>query len=186
MATTIAERELPDGGRGLWQMVLLMGALFLAAALATRARRGVHGLLLGMAGFWLVWGIWGSLLLNDSNSAVGVMRKAGAIAGPKAEIAMVGWKEQNLLMADRPMKDFGFLRDTGDQFLDAARWAAEKPDQRWIFALREAVSACVKRDKVTIVGFANRRQWWMFQAEAVVPDCRPQWAESPDKSEDGG
>ena len=141
-----------------------------------------------MAGFWLVWSGWGSLLLNDSNSAVGVMRRAGQIAGPAAQIGMVGWKEQNLLMADRPMQDFGFVRDTGHQFVDAARWAAEKPDTRWIFGLREAVSACVVRSKVTVAGYANRRQWWMFRSDAVVPDCVPQRSEAPDKAdaEDAG
>ena len=188
MNSMVTERELADGGRSLWWMLISMGGLFLLAAAALRPRRGIHALLAGMAGFWLVWSIWASLLLNDSNSAVGVMRRAGQIAGPAAQIGMVGWKEQNLLMADRPMQDFGFVRDTGQQFVDAARWAAEKPDARWIFGLREAVAACVLRSKVTVAGYANRRQWWMFRADAVVPNCVPQLAETPDKTdaEDAG
>ena len=183
MNTMVAERELADGGRSLWLMMITMGVLFLAAAALWRPRRGLHALLAGMAGFWLVWSVWASILLNDSNSAVGVMRRAGQIAGPAAQIGMVGWKEQNLLMADRAMQDFGFVRDTGQQFVDAARWAAEKPDGRWIFGLREAVSACVVRSKVTVAGYANRRQWWMFRADAVVPNCVPQRAEAPDKAD---
>ena len=33
---------------------------------------------------------------------------------------------------------------------------------------------CVDKDKVHVVGYANRRLWWMFRADAVRPDCVPQ------------
>lgn len=88
------------------------------------------------------------------------MPKASTIAGRTAEIGMVGWKEQNLLMADRPMMDFGFRKPTELQFGEAV--------------------ACVLRDKVTVVGYANRRQWWMFRADAVVPGCVPRFQEADD------
>ena len=106
------------------------------------------------------------------------MRRAGQVAGPTAEIGMVGWREQNLLMADRAMKDFGFLKPTGEQFTDATHWQAEVPATRWIFGLREAVKACVDKSKVTVAGYANRRQWWMFRADAVVTNCVPKLADS--------
>jgi hypothetical protein len=134
---------------------LLLGALFVLCALVFRVRRGVHALAGGIACFWLVWGFWASPLLNDANSAAGVMRKAGAIAGPTAEIGTVGWKEQNLLMADRPMKYFVFRKPTELQFGEAVAWQAQAPQTRWLFGLREAVRACVQRDKVTVVGYAS-------------------------------
>ena len=186
MNTMVVERELAQGGYWLWVMVICMGALFLASALLWRPRRGVHALLCGMAGLWLVWGLWASVLLNDSSSAAGVMRRAGQIAGPSAQIGMVGWKEQNLLMADRPMKDFGFLKPTELQFAEATRWQAEAPGQRWIFGLREAVKACVDKSKVTVAGYANRRQWWMFRSDAVVADCVPKFADPQGDAEDAG
>jgi hypothetical protein len=178
MNAMVIERELEQGGRWLWIMFMAMGALFLLCALVFRARRGVHALLVGTACFWLVWGLWASPLLNDANSAVGVMRKAGQIAGPGGQIGMVGWKEQNLLMADRPVSDFGFRKPTGLQFTEAVAWQAQAPDVRWIFGLREAVKACVDRNKVTVVGYANRRQWWMFRSDAVVPNCVPKFEEA--------
>ena len=180
MNQMVLERELPEGGRWLWFMFIAMGALFVASAALFRVRRGVHALAGGIACFWLIWGFWASPLLNDANSAAGVMRKAGAIAGPTAEIGMVGWKEQNLLMADRPMKDFGFRKPTELQFGEAVAWQAQAPQTRWLFGLREAVRACVLRDKVTVVGYANRRQWWMFRADAVVPGCVPKFEEADD------
>jgi len=32
---------------------------------------------------------------------------------------------------------------------------------------------CVDRHRATYVGHANRREWWMFKADAVVPGCTP-------------
>ena len=178
MNAMVLERELAQGGRWLWFMFMVMGALFLLCALLFRPRRGLHALLAGTASFWIVWGLWASPLLNDANSAVGVMRKAGQIAGPTGQIGMVGWKEQNLLMADRPVSDFGFKKPTDMQFTEAVAWQAQAPATRWIFGLREAVKACVDRNKVTVAGYSNRRQWWMFRSDAVIPNCVPKFEET--------
>lgn len=174
MQLQISERGLADGGRSLWWMGISMGAVFLLAAMVFRPRRGLHALLSGLAGFWIIWGVWAATLFNDSNSAVGVMRRAGEIAGAQAQIGLVAWKEQNLLMADRPVTTFGFKRRWESQYAQAVQWQSEAPGQRWIFALRDAVGVCVDPDKAQVVGYANRRLWWIFQADAVRPDCVPQ------------
>ena len=186
MNVLAAEHELAAGGRWLWIMAIAMGALFVVWAGLFRPQRGVHALLGGIAGFWIVWGLWASPLLNDSNSAAGVMRRAGQIAGPGAQIGMVAWKEQNLLMADRPMRDFGFTQPTRQQFAQAVVWQSAAPDMRWIFALREAVAPCVDKGRATIAGFANGRQWWMFRADAVVPGCVPDDAAAAAPSDSAG
>lgn len=173
MQQQLVERGQTDGGQSLWWMGISMGVVFLACAAWWRPRRGVHALLAGMAGFWIIWGVWASLLFNDTNSARGVMQRAGAIAGPQAEIGLVAWKEQNLLMADRPVSTFGFKRRWEAQFAEAVAWQAQAPQQRWIFALRESVIPCVDAAKAQEVGYANRRMWVMFQAGAVVPGCVP-------------
>jgi hypothetical protein len=54
------------------------------------------------------------------------------------------------------------------------RWPAEAPGERWIFALRDAVESCVDADKAQVAGYANRRLWWIFRADAVRPGCVPQ------------
>ncbi len=170
----VVERGLSDGGRWLWWMGIAMGVGFVLSALVCRPRRGVHALLAGTAGFWVIWGVWASLLLNDSNSALGVMRRAGALAGPQAQIGLLAWKEQNLLMADRAVVTFGFKRHWARQFELAVQWQSEQPDRRWIFALRDAVVPCVDPARAQVAGFANRRAWWIFRADAVLPNCVPQ------------
>jgi hypothetical protein len=85
----------------------------------------------------------------------------------------VAWKEQNLLMADGPVRDFGFINPWDKQLIEAMRWQAENPAQRPIFILDEAMGPCIDRDKATKVGHANRREWWLVHADAFIAGCVP-------------
>ena len=169
----VAQREMGDLTQMLWYMLAAIGAVFIVAAAWFRVRRGVHALLVGIAALWLAWSVWACPLLNDSSSSAGVMRKVGSVIGPDAELGLVAWKEQNLLMADRPAQDFGFSRPAPQQFADAVRWQAQAPQKRWIFILDTAIGNCVDRARATPIGHANRRDWWLFRADAVVPGCVP-------------
>ena len=168
----VEQREMGDLKNMLWWMLISVGTVFVVAAAWLRPRRGVHALLIGIGAMWLAWSLWAYPLLNDSSSAAGVMRKVGRTIGPDAELGMVAWKEQNLLMADRPAHDFGFNQPTPQQFTEAIRWQAQSP-QRWIFILDTAMGACVDRSRAISVGHANRRDWWLFRSDAVVPGCVP-------------
>jgi hypothetical protein len=103
--------------------------------------------------------------------------------GPDAELGLVGWREQNLLMADRPARDFGFKASTAQQFALASQWQAQAPAKRWVFAIDDAIGTCVDRTKAQRVGIANRRAWWVYLADAVIPGCVPAAAkDEPDES----
>jgi 4-amino-4-deoxy-L-arabinose transferase-like glycosyltransferase len=169
----IVQRELEDLGHMVFGMVIVIGVAFIAAAAWFRPRRGIHALLAGIAALWLVWSFWSYPLLNDSSSAKGVMRKARELAGPDAEIGLVAWKEQNLLMADGPVRDFGFLNPWDKQLAEAMAWQAAEPAHRPIFILDEAMGACIDRAKATRVGHANRREWWLVPRAAIVDGCVP-------------
>jgi 4-amino-4-deoxy-L-arabinose transferase-like glycosyltransferase len=166
------ERGLADGGAALWWLLVALGVWTLASAAIFRTRRGVHALLAGMFGMWMLWSWWAYPLLNDSSSAAGVMRRTGDIVGGDDELALVAWKEQNLLMADRHAIDFGFVKPWHAQLADAIRWQESAPAQRWIFILSGTMAPCVDPAKATYVGHANRREWWLFRADAVAPECR--------------
>jgi 4-amino-4-deoxy-L-arabinose transferase-like glycosyltransferase len=173
----LRRRELDGLGHVLWGMFVAIGAVFLLASAWFRARRGVHALLAGVTALWLVWSVCAYPLLNDSSSAAGIMHRAREMAGADAEIGLVAWKEQNLLMAEGPVRDFGFREHWDRQYVAAAHWLLEAPAQRRVFILDQAMDAagaCVDRSKAHAVGHANRRDWFLLEADAIVPGCTPQ------------
>ena len=119
---------------------------------------------------WVGVSLIGYPLLNDASSARGLMQRAGARIGPDAELGLVAWKEQNLLMADRPAKTFGFLRPANEQLRDAQDWQARAPGVRWLLVERAAVSACVDWSRAENLGISNRREWWLVPATAACGD----------------
>jgi len=186
-AAQMAERRgMADGAVAVWWMTICAGAAYIVAALAFRPKRGAHALLAGTAVFWCVWSFWAYPVLNDSSSSVGIMRHAGQLIGPESDLGLVGWKEQNLLMADRRARDFGFLSPTAQQFALATRWQAQIPEHRWVFAIEDAIGNCVDRSRAQRVGVANRRTWWVYPYAAVIPGCVPVPAADANKPDESG
>jgi 4-amino-4-deoxy-L-arabinose transferase-like glycosyltransferase len=155
----------------IWWLFLSMGLAGLFVAALTRVRRAALGWLLFAFILWGLYGLWGYPMLNGDRSARDVMVQARAIAGPDATIGLLAWKEQNLLMAQGPVTEFGFLEPWPQQYAEAITWLQQDPAHRWIFSLAEAMGSCVDRHHATYVGHANRREWWMFKANAVAPGC---------------
>jgi len=157
----------------IWWILLAIGVAGLLIAAFTRIRRAPLGWLLFAGALWSVYGLWGYPMLNGDRSARDVMVQARAIAGADATIGLLAWKEQNLLMAQGPVAEFGFLKPWPQQYADAVAWLQADPARRWIFSLDEAMGDCVDRQRATYVGHANRREWWLFRADAVRPGCVP-------------
>ena len=169
----IAARGLEDQRTALCWMLAVIGALLALSAAVCRPRHGVVGLLAGMTCLWLLYSFAAYPLLNDASSAAGVMREARAIAGPQAQIGLVGEREENLFMAVGPSQEFGFSEPLARQFDAAVAWQAKAPTTRWIFSIDDAMGTCIDRAKAHPLGHSNRRDWWMFRADAVVPGCAP-------------
>jgi 4-amino-4-deoxy-L-arabinose transferase-like glycosyltransferase len=157
----------------IWWVALAIGVAGLIVAALTRVRRAPLGWLLFAAVLWNAYGWCGYPMVNGERSARDVMVAARAIAGPHATIGLLARKEQNLLMAQGPVAEFGFLKSWPRQYAEAIAWQRQDPAQRWIFSLDEAMGDCVDRTRAIHVGHANRRDWWMFRQDAVVPRCIP-------------
>jgi 4-amino-4-deoxy-L-arabinose transferase-like glycosyltransferase len=166
------DRGLAPDSDGLWWMLLAIGLGAALAAAWGRRRRALASTLASLCWIWLLFGLVGYPLLNESSSARGLMRAVASRIGPDAELALVDWKEQNLLQADRPARTFGFRRAPQEQLRDAIRWQAQSAERRWVLALDRSLETCVDRARAVPMGRANRREWWLFRADAAEPGCR--------------
>jgi 4-amino-4-deoxy-L-arabinose transferase-like glycosyltransferase len=169
----VEQRGFEGGGAMLWGFIVAIGAVAALAALAFRVRRSLYGLTATLAAIWLGWSLWAYPILNDSTSAALVMRRTGEMIGPDGELGLVAWKEQNLLLVDRPARDFGFVRSWPEQLALARTWVLEQPEKRWLFILDQALGECVDKDKSRYVGHANRREWLLIRADAFKDGCDP-------------
>ena len=99
------------------------------------------------------------------------MRHTGQRIGADAELGLVAWKEQNLLMADRPAATFGFNEPWDAQLAAAVEWQQLAPRRRWLLVHEDALLPCIDRDRAELAGIANRRRWWLVPATAVQGRC---------------
>ncbi len=157
-------------------MIIGVGAAGVLIALLARPRHALIGWAAFALTLWSVWGVAGYALLNGYSSARDVMERTASLVPRQDQIALVAWKEQNLLMLDsfgRSSVNWGFLRPWHEQLQTALQWQAADPQHRWIFALGDVLAPCVRADRAIHVGHANRRDWYLFQRDAVVPGCVP-------------
>jgi 4-amino-4-deoxy-L-arabinose transferase-like glycosyltransferase len=179
----IGGRGIADGARGLAIALLPIGLWAVASLLWFGRRRPVAALVSALAGLWIAAGLFVQPLLNDSSSARGLMQAVGRRIGPDAELGLVAWKEQNLLMADRAATTFGFNVLWPQQLQAGAAWLAEHPQGRYLLVQEPALTQCVDRARAQFAGFANRRRWWLVTHDAMVPDCVPAGVETQNQAD---
>lgn len=74
-----------------------------------------------------------------------------SVSTADAELALVSWKEQPLLQADRPTTNFGFLRAAPAQERDAAAWL-EQGDNRWVLLQHDNLAPCFDPGRARYMG----------------------------------
>jgi 4-amino-4-deoxy-L-arabinose transferase-like glycosyltransferase len=164
------ERGLAPGSDALWRLLAITGAAMLAAL--AFARRHLLASVAAALGLMVVLLFCGTaVLLDDANSARGLMRAARAQAGAGTEIGLVGWREQQLLQAVGPTAEFGFRQSWDEQLRRGVAWMAQSPRDRVLLVGEDALAPCIDRTRGTEVGRANRRAWWLVPQAAVVGPC---------------
>ncbi|MFT4178487.1 MAG: glycosyltransferase family 39 protein [Thermomonas sp.] len=155
----------------LW--LLALGAMGWVLIAAHRRHRIARALVLFSGWLWIVHGIGLMPALSASSSAQQVMQRAAEHIGQDAELGLIGWREQNLLQARRPVVEFGYKTPWHEQWIDARDWVRAAPDRRWLFVIEEALASCIDRHRSIRVGQSNRRVWWLVPGAAVPADCTP-------------
>jgi 4-amino-4-deoxy-L-arabinose transferase-like glycosyltransferase len=157
-------------------MIIGIGIAGIATTLIARPRHALWAWAAFALAAWGTWGLVGYPLLNGYSSSRYVMTRVAAIVPRNDPIALVGWKEQNLLMLDvlgRDTVNFGFKLAWHVQLQRALAWQAADPAHRWIFAWGKLLAPCVRSADAIHVGHANRREWYLFAHAAAVPGCVP-------------
>ncbi|MFC5579111.1 ArnT family glycosyltransferase [Lysobacter niabensis] len=169
----IGDRGLQNDAAPFAWMLLAMGGCGLGSLLWFGFRRPIAVLLSTLTFFWILYGLVAYPLLNPSSSARGLMTQIDRRLGPDVQLGLVAWKEQNLLMAQRPVATFGFVVPWSEQLKRGIAWQQQAPQQRWLLVQEPALSQCIDRSKAELAGRSNRRIWWLVPAAAVTPGCVP-------------
>ncbi len=171
-----ANYELMGANDAIWLLFASVGALgLLSCALAFYWRRSRGGFTAYCTTLTLVWtlifGFFGYPIFDATASSRAVMQRARAAIGPQVTIGLVAWKEQNYLQLAGPKTDFGFLAPPAKQRVAAFAWLRQKPNERALFILDDALGQCVARNQSVNLGQANRRVWWLVRANALDAQC---------------
>ena len=163
----------------------LIGFAAIAMVVMIVARRQVAVALVAVtAALWTAYGMGFMPALSPDSSARALMQRVGGRIGPDAELALLGWREQHLLQADRPVTEFGFKRPWVEQWQHAHAWLLQAPERRWLFLRKDAIGPCLDPARVIDIGASNRRAWILAPGTAWIAGCDVPATWSADVSED--
>lgn len=149
----------------------VMGLVGVALAVAGRvSRREPAALASLLAASWLIQGWLSYPLMNDARSATGLMATVQHTVPASQSLALVGWKEQFVLQADRPIVHFGFRRDPQEELHDAAAWLRAQPGRRVLIAASQ-MAPCLDVTLARPVAFRHRAHWLLADAGALTGAC---------------
>jgi 4-amino-4-deoxy-L-arabinose transferase-like glycosyltransferase len=180
----VEQRGFSNGAQALAWLLTAIGAWGLGSLLWFGRRRAIAAMLSTLAGLWVLYGLVGYPLLNPSSSARELMSNVASRIGPQSELALVAWKEQNLLMSTPMATTFGFVMPWPEQLRRGIEWQKQAPQQRWLLVQEPALGHCVDRSKAELAGLSNRRRWWLVPAGAIVPGCAPEVSDTPGNAVD--
>jgi hypothetical protein len=148
-----------------------MGLAMLVAALWLGRRRPFAGVAASIAILWLGLSLLIAPAIDGIRSGHSLMHTVDITLGAEQELGIVGWPEQFLLQAERPVHHFGFRRDVREDVADAIAWLRQDASRRVLISSEDDAPCFGDTGRVE-VGRAHRRTWWLVGEESVLPQCR--------------
>lgn len=138
------------------------GGLIVAVALLVGTRRGLLAWPATLVILCWIQGLWINPQLDHVRSGRSFMQRVERLVPRSAELALVGYREQFLLQATRPVVNFGHRRwaEGRREAEDAALWLQSGAD-RWLLVDEDARRACFSGATVRPVGEAGRVEWFL-------------------------
>ena len=150
-------------------MIGIGGLVGMGIALSGRAGRGF---LATMGGLWLVYGLWVYPNFDHFKSGRDLLSRVEAVLPTGQPLALVGWREQTLLQAQRPAAVFGFRVSVEDQMESAIAWLDAHPNGA-ILTEQSVAKRCFDAGRWTDMGLAHRTQWVLVDRNALKAACDP-------------
>ncbi len=139
------------------------------SALIAYSKRPGTAWLAMMLSAWTVLGIYIYPRLNHFKSGAELLAKVETFLEDDQPLALVKWREQTLLQAQRPAKTFGFSVPAEEQWTQAIAWLRSNPEGA---ILSQAVDPrCADSAHITPMGIAHRREWFLVEALPGLPIC---------------
>ncbi len=153
-------------------LIAAFGVL-LVTALTCRHRFVPFVAMMGV--LWLTVGLWVYPRLDGLKSGRNLLVKVEAEMDSEAPLALVHWKEQTLLQAQRATTNFGYLEQPETQAHGAVHWLKANPDGKVLLQEKD-ITYCFENDFPVNLGVAHRRQWRLVGQSNVscsLPEITP-------------
>jgi len=151
-------------------LAISLGSLGLLANWLLR-RQPLTAILATLTLLWLHYGFWSYPLMNHLRTPQQIMQQVGQQLAPEDELLLTNFREQFLLFADRPLSHFAYLQSDKPQVTDAAIWV-QASAHRWVLGPINNLSKCFIAEKGVNLGQRHGDDWYLFQADAVLPVCQ--------------
>ena len=163
----VARQGVPSGV--LAALSAAIGGTFLLAGMTFRdARSWTVAFLLA----WVILSTAAYRAFDVDKSERGLMQDIAARIGPDRELAIIKFREQQLLQADRDIVHWGYHDDTRSQLVDAADWLRSSADRALLVPM-DVLEKCGRGEIGEWVGFAHRRDWRLLLSGDAgdLPGC---------------
>jgi len=164
-------------GSNPWPLALSLGLIGLGLNIALR-RQPFTALLATLTALWLHYGLWAYPLMNDVRTPQGIMAQISVRLAPQDELLIVGFREQFLLFAQRPLYHFPYAMQENSEVPPAAAWVQAAP-HRWVLGQAEVMASCFDAAKGQFLGTRHNGDWTLYPASALRADCVPEETADP-------
>ncbi len=155
---------------GLLALVFLLGMVGLSGCWIFRTRAPALALALFLGVFWPLYGFWAYPLLNDLRTPRLMMGRVESRLPPGDELAILNWREQFLLFAERPVvhSKYHTSKDLAEKAL--VSWL-QKGSHRWALVPVDLRPACFRLNRGESMGYAHGRTWILVGTNALKLEC---------------
>lgn len=163
----LAQDDIPTTSSAFWSFALALGLILLTTAVLTPKRNVWTSAAWAVALCWVLYCSWGYRAMDPWRSDEQFMALVEQRVPQDAQLAVVGFKEQQLLFTHQPLTHFGFHSDINEEVLAARDWLQEAPDQRWLLLPESAAKQCWQESQWQDVDRIHRHNWVLIDGQQI-------------------